>query len=277
MAAASTPRRLSWPPRTSRSRSPSGYWRPRVVAPGPCAVVRCRARPRARLPHRHRHRPAWICPGSTVGRWHHRRQTLLRQTLLLRRLPRRRPTRPRRSCWPRLASRRPRICRLHLLRTWRRPRLPQTRCHRRLPQTRCRPRRPQTPYRRRLPQTPYRRRLPQTPYRPRRLLTPCHRRLPQTPCHPRRPQTRYRRRLPQTRYRPRPPTRRRRLLVISTPLDHSRCRQSATRGSCGTRSRAKTSTGTTRWTRLHSRPVPTEDLRLGAYSDCWTLPQATNG
>jgi hypothetical protein len=28
---------------------------------------------------------------------------------------------------------------------------------------------------------------------------------------------------------------------------------------------------------LHSRPAPTEDLRLRAYSDCWTLPQATNG
>jgi len=270
MAAASTPRRPSWPPRISRSRSLSGCWRLRVVAPGRCAAVRFRARHSARSLNRHRHRPAWICPGSTVcpgstmgrRRHRHRRRTPLcptlrrRQTRLLQtrrhHLRRRRPPR-RQSCWPHLANRhRPRMCRRHLRRTWHRRRRPPTLYHRRpprtwrLPQTPCRPRPPQTRYRPRLPQTRHRPRLPQTPYRPR---------LPQTP---------YRPRLPQTPYRPRLPLMpRRRLLTSSTPLDHSRCRRSATRRNCGTRSRAKTSTGTTRWTRLHSRPAPTEGPGLG--------------
>ena len=46
-AAASTPRPRTWPPRTSRSRSPSACWPPRAVAPGRSAAAACPVRRRA--------------------------------------------------------------------------------------------------------------------------------------------------------------------------------------------------------------------------------------
>jgi len=189
-AAASTLRRPSWPPRTSRSRSLNASWRARDVAPGPSAGMGFPARPRARFPllpgwARHSTRRAST---ATRHRWRHRRRT---------RLTRRRQTRPHRCSWPPTTYRRPlRIYRLRrrLRRpTLYRPLLLPTPCHRHRRPTPCRPLRRPTPC--------HRHRRP-TPCQRHRRPTPCQRHRRPTPCHRHRRPTLYRPLLLPTLYRP---------------------------------------------------------------------------
>ena len=265
MAAASTPRRLSWPPRTSRSRSLSGYWRPRVVAPGPCAVAGCRARPRARLPHRHRHRPAAICPGSTVGRWHHRRQrSSARRSSSAAGQPAR--AGPAGLVWP-TGSRGSAAC------------------------TSCADLAPPAPPADAVPPAPPADAVPPAPPADAVPPAPPADAVPPAPpadaVPPAPPADAVPPAPPADAVPPAPPAD----AVPPAPADApppapgdpqrrwttAGRRQSATRGSCGTRSGPRHPRERRAGRDCAAVRRPPEDLRLGAYSDCWTLPQATNG